>query len=40
MLEPTLDAIADTGLLGDIDTLRLDRGYHYPVVRARLQRYD
>ena len=36
MLEPTLNAIADNGLLADIDTLHLDRGYDYPVVRERL----
>jgi transposase len=36
MLEPTLDAIAARGLLVDIDTLHLDRGYDYPKVRARL----
>jgi len=36
MLEPTLDAIAAIGLLVDIDTLHLDRGYDYPVVRQRL----
>jgi transposase len=36
MLEPTLDAVAKVGLLVDIDTLHLDRGYDYPVVRQRL----
>ena len=36
MLEPTLRAVAAAGLLVDIDTLHLDRGYDYPVVRARL----
>ena len=36
LLEPTLDALAATGLLADIGTLSLDRGYDYPVVRARL----
>lgn len=36
LLEPTLDAVAATGLLYDIGTLSLDRGYDYPVVRARL----
>jgi transposase len=36
MLEPTLDAVADAGLLDDIDTLHLDRGYDYPIVRERL----
>jgi transposase len=38
MLEPTLDAIADRGLLVDIDTLHLDRGYDSPAVRDRLRR--
>ena len=33
---PTLDAVAAAGLLVDIDTLHLDRGYDYPVVRERL----
>lgn len=36
LLEPTLDAVADTGLLADIETLHLDRGYDYPIVRTRL----
>ena len=36
MLEPTLDAIAATGLLADIGTVTLDRGYDYRAVRARL----
>jgi hypothetical protein len=36
MLEPTLQAVAAVGLLADIDTLHLDRGYDYPVVRERL----
>ncbi len=39
LLEPTLDAVADTGLLEDIDTLCLDRGYDYPIVRAHLAGY-
>jgi transposase len=38
MLGPTIEAIAATGLLADIDTLHLDRGYDYPVVRQRLAR--
>jgi hypothetical protein len=37
LLEPTLDAIEATGLLADIGTLSLDRGYEYPVVRGRLE---
>jgi transposase len=36
MLIPTIEAVADIGLLADIDTLHLDRGYDYPVVRERL----
>jgi transposase len=36
LLEPTLDAIADTGLHLDIGTLHLDRSYDYPVIEARL----
>ena len=36
MLVPTVEAVADAGLLADIDTLHLDRGYDYPVVRERL----
>ena len=39
MLEPTLDAIVEGGLLEDIDTLCLDRGYDFPIVRARLAGY-
>ena len=39
LLEPTLDAIRANGLLDDIELLTLDRGYDYPVVRARLARY-
>ena len=36
LLEPTIAAVAATGLLSDVDTLHLDRGYDYPVVRQRL----
>jgi transposase len=36
MLVPTIEAIAEVGLLTDIDTLHLDRGYDYPIVRQRL----
>jgi transposase len=36
MLIPTIEAVADVGLLADIETLHLDRGYDYPVVRERL----
>ena len=37
LLEPTLDAIAERGLLVDIDTLHLDRGYDSGAVRQRLR---
>jgi len=36
LLEPTLTAVAGNGYLADIDTLHLDRGYDYPVIRERL----
>jgi transposase len=36
MLIPTIQAVADIGLLADIETLHLDRGYDYPVVREHL----
>ena len=36
LLEPTLDAVEAAGLLEEIGTLSLDRGYDYPVVRDRL----
>jgi transposase len=36
LLIPTIEAVAATGLLADIDTLHLDRGYDYPIVRERL----
>jgi len=36
LLIPTLETVAKTGLLADIDTLHLDRGYDYPVVRRQL----
>jgi transposase len=39
LLEPTLHAVIDNGLLADIDTLCLDRGYDYPIIRARLDSY-
>ena len=39
MLEPTLDAIATTGLLEEIGTVSLDRSYDYPSIRARLHSY-
>jgi transposase len=39
MLEPTIAAIAERGLLADIETLHLDRGYDYPVIARRLATY-
>ena len=33
MLEPTIEAVAAVGLLVDVDTLHLDRGYDYPCVK-------
>ncbi len=39
MLLPTIDAVAEARLLVDIDTLHLDRGYDYPVVRELLAVY-
>jgi transposase len=36
LLIPTLDAVADHGLLADIETLHLDRGYDSGAVRDRL----
>jgi transposase len=39
MLEPTLDAIAAAGLLAEIGTLHLDRGYDSGAVRDRLRGY-
>jgi transposase len=36
LLDPTLDAVAAVGLLVDIETLHLDRGYDYPAIRRRL----
>jgi transposase len=37
MLQPTLDAIAELGLIADIGTLQLDRGYDSRAVRQRLR---
>jgi transposase len=39
MLEPTLDDIAAAGLLVDVDTVHLDRGYDSGAVRERLAGY-
>jgi hypothetical protein len=36
MLDPTLDAVSDAGLLDEIGTLHLDRSYDSPPVRNRL----
>ena len=36
MLEPTIEAVAAVGLLVDVDTLHLDRGYDYPKIRRQL----
>ena len=36
MLEPTLDAVDETGLLADIGTIHLDRSYDSGAVRDRL----
>lgn len=36
LLEPTLADVARIGLLVDIETLHLDRGYDYPKVRTQL----
>jgi transposase len=37
LLAPTLDAIAERGLLVEVDTLHLDRGYDSGAVRQRLR---
>ena len=39
LLIPTIEAVAANGLLADIDTLHLDRGYDYPIVRERLAEF-
>jgi transposase len=36
LLAPTLSDVARIGLLADIETLHLDRGYDYPKVRTQL----
>jgi transposase len=38
LLEPTLDAIAATGLLAEVETLHLDRGYDSGLTRERVAR--
>jgi transposase len=37
LLKPTLDSIAAHGLLDDVDTMHLDRGYDYPKIRRQLK---
>jgi len=39
MLEPTLKSIADRGLLSEIETIHLDRGYDAQTVRATLAEF-
>ena len=39
LLEPTLDAVSAAGLLADIGTLHLDRGYDSGAVRDRLREH-
>jgi len=36
LLGPTLGAVNKAGLIADIETLHLDRGYDYPVIERRL----
>jgi hypothetical protein len=36
LLGPTLDDVARAGLLEEIETLHLDRGYDYPKIRNQL----
>jgi transposase len=36
LVGPTLDDVERAGLLGEIETLHLDRGYDYPKIRAQL----
>jgi transposase len=36
LLEPTLAVVAGRGLLSEVDTLHLDRGYDYPKIRRQL----
>jgi hypothetical protein len=39
MLIPTIQAVADIGLLAHIEPLHLDRGFDHPVIRERLGEY-
>lgn len=40
LLRPTLDLLVDNGLIVDIDTLHLDRGYGYASTPALIASYD
>jgi transposase len=40
LLDPTLDAIEARGLLVDVDTIHLDRGYDFDSLRRRLTERD
>jgi len=40
LLAPTLDDVATRGLLADVETLWLDRGYDSEVTRARLAKHE
>jgi transposase len=40
LLEPTLDVVARAGLLLDVETVHLDRGYDTGTARAALARHD
>ena len=40
LLDPTLDAIQAGGLLADVDTIHLDRGYDFDSLRRRLIERD
>jgi hypothetical protein len=39
-MRPTLAAVSDAGLLADIGTLHLDRGYDSGAVRDRLREHS
>jgi transposase len=39
LLEPTITDIARVGLITDIETLHLDRGYDYPKIRSQLETF-
>ena len=40
MLQPTLDAVTDRGLVCEIEIQHLDRGYGYPKIRRLLINQD